>query len=170
MIDAPDCGTTVNAFLKIGQELIDRDAAHSLLFSVHAYWGADYDGSGDLELAVRARLPMVVGEVANKQFANGDECYYGLDGTGVKHAPNNGFNYQKLLIYLTQFEVGWMAWSWGPDKCPDRRITPDGVYTGAYAELTTYGKDILHQGTYGLQSGYFDPQKVDTLPGAPPPP
>ena len=42
MIDAPDCGTSLDAWISIGQELIDHDPDHNLLLSVHAYWAA-YD-------------------------------------------------------------------------------------------------------------------------------
>ena len=112
MIDAPDCGTSINAFLSIGQGLIDHDPRHSILLSTHAYWGADYDGSADLDKAIRAKLPIVIGELANKQFANGDECYYALDETNINHQAPTGFSYKKLLIYLTQMEIGWLSWSW----------------------------------------------------------
>jgi mannan endo-1,4-beta-mannosidase len=181
MIDAPDCGTSVNAFLTIGQELIDHDPQHSILLSTHTYWGgADYDGSSDVDLAIRAKLPIVVGEIANKQPANGEECYYALDETGINHKPLSGFSYKKFLVYLTQMEVGWLAWSWGPDKCDHRRMTfwhnpqepGDGSYTGPPSGnptgLTPYGCDILHHGTYGLRLGYFRPQKTNSLPGSPP--
>jgi hypothetical protein len=40
---------------------MDHDRQHSPLFSVHAYSGADYDGS-DVDLAVAARLPIVLGD------------------------------------------------------------------------------------------------------------
>ncbi|TDB80891.1 glycoside hydrolase [Micromonospora sp. KC721] len=172
MIDAPDCGSSVNAFLSAGQELIDHDPLHSILLSAHAYWGDDYDGSADVNLAIGAKLPIVLGEIANKQFANDNECFYGLDGTNLDNPPRTEFRYQNLLINLTQREVGWLAWAWYKDNCEHRRMTPDGNYTGAIdgspTGLTPYGSDILHQGTYGLRLGYFKPQKLDTLPGAPP--
>jgi len=103
MIDAPDCGTSINAFTQIGQELIDHDPRHSLLLSVHAYWGG-YNGTAEIVATVNANLPIVFGEVANKQASekltyqvlnkNGqletieyvDECHIALDGTGKKEA------------------------------------------------------------------------------------
>lgn len=172
MIDAPDCGTSINAFTSIGQELIDHDPLHSILLSAHAYWGGDYDGTPEVVPAFNAKLPIVFGEIANKQFANGDECYYGLDGTNYKNAPPTGFRYQNLLILLTQYEIGWLAWAWYPDACEQRRMTPDGNYTGAIdgspTGLTPYGEDLLHNGTYGLRLGYFSAKRTKSLPGAPP--
>lgn len=170
MIDAPDCGTSINAFTSIGQELINHDPRHSLLLSVHAYWGGDYDGTVEIANAFNANLPIVFGEIANKQFANEDECYYGLDGTGINHPPPTGFRYQNLLALLAGYEIGWLAWSWYPDKCANRRMTPDGNYTskidGSPTGLTTYGEDIVHNGSYGLRLGMFGAKQTQSLPVA----
>jgi hypothetical protein len=43
LIDAPDCGTSLDAFLTVGQQLITADPSHNFLLSAHAYWAA-YDG------------------------------------------------------------------------------------------------------------------------------
>jgi mannan endo-1,4-beta-mannosidase len=170
MIDAPDCGTSIDAFTRIGQELIDHDPWHSLLLSVHAYWGGDYDGTNEIDKAFKANLPIVFGEIANKQYANEDECYYGLDGTGINHPPPTGFRYQNLLALLAGYEIGWLAWSWYPDKCANRRMTPDGNYTGKIdgspTGLTTYGEDIVHNGSYGLRLGLFRAKQTQSLPVA----
>ena len=73
MIDAPDCGTSIDAWITIGQELIDHDPDHNLLLSVHAYWAA-YDGMPHIDSAVNGNLPIVFGEVANKQDETVDRC------------------------------------------------------------------------------------------------
>ncbi len=143
------------------------------LLSAHAYWGGDFDGTSEVEVAVRANLPIVFGEIANKQFANGDECHFGLDGTGLNHPPLTGFPYQQLLILLSQLDIGWFAWAWYKDNCEHRRLTPDGNYTGAMdgspTGLTPYGEDLLHHATYGLRLGQFAPIRTNSLPGEPPP-
>jgi mannan endo-1,4-beta-mannosidase len=94
MIDAPDCGTSIEVFTKIGQELIDRDLDHNILLSGHAYWAA-YNVTPYIEAAIQANLPIVFGEIANKQDedSNGKTlyCYYDLDGINQNHAPQNGF-------------------------------------------------------------------------------
>jgi mannan endo-1,4-beta-mannosidase len=172
MIDAPDCGTSINALRSVGQELIAHDPRRSLLLSVHAYWGGDYDGTPEVVAAINASLPIVFGEVANKQSANGDECYYGLDGTGDKNPPLTGFQYQNLLILLSKHDVGWLAWAWFKDNCENRRMTPNGNYTGSTTPgltgLTPYGEDVLLHGTYGLRLGSSSATKSGSLPGAPP--
>ena len=53
MIDAPDCGSSMDAWLAIGQNLINHDPDHNLLLSVHAYWAA-YDGMRYISSAVNS--------------------------------------------------------------------------------------------------------------------
>jgi mannan endo-1,4-beta-mannosidase len=151
MIDAPDCGTSINAFSAVGQQLIEHDPEHNLLLSTHAYW-AGYDGTPELTVALEANLPIVFGEVANKQDEQVNEStvygYFDLDGTGENHPPPTGFSYQSLLGTLQANGIGWLAWSWGPDACKERRISVDGDFSG----LTPYGDDIVNNPTYGLKA------------------
>lgn len=212
MIDAPDCGQSINAFVSIGRELILHDRRRSLLLSVHAYW-AGYDGTPEIAAAVRANLPIVFGEIANKQDESDQlgniPCFYALDGTdpgirmdgttvaiklatrpefwgvvrtdppnralilairarlGTNNTPPTLFRYQNLLAtHLPQHGIGWLAWAWYRDNCADRQMTPDGNF----ANLTTYGRDIVFNPIYGLTSGTFRAEKTNSLPGAPPPP
>jgi mannan endo-1,4-beta-mannosidase len=151
MIDAPDCAMSIEVFRAIGQELIDHDPDHNLLLSGHAYWAA-YDGMPHLEAAVQANLPIVFGEIANKQdeWVDGkaEYCYYDLDGNYESHAPQGNFTYQALLQRLTEQEIGWLAWSWWKDNCAKREMTQDGNFLG----LTPYGDDLVNNPVYGLQA------------------
>jgi mannan endo-1,4-beta-mannosidase len=151
MIDAPDCGTTIEVFTTIGQELIDHDPDHNLLFSGHAYW-AGYDGMPHLESAIQANLPIVFGEVANKQDEDSDGqtqyCYYDLDGNNENHPPQTDFTYQAFLQKLNEQEIGWFAWSWWKDRCAKRQMTEDGNFSG----LTPYGNDLVNNLVYGLKA------------------
>lgn len=151
MIDAPDCGTSIEVFNSIGQELIDHDPDHNLLFSGHAYWAA-YDGLPYLEAAIHANLPIVFGEVANKQDENSNGktqyCYYDLDGSQENRAPQGTFTYQTFLQKLTEQEVSWLAWSWWKDGCSNRQMSQDGTFSS----LTSYGNDLVNHPTYGLKA------------------
>lgn len=150
-IDAPDCGSSIEVFAKIGRELIDSDPNRNLLFSGHAYW-AGYDGMSHLNAVIKANLPIVFGEIANKQ----DEsiagktayCYYDLDGIKENHPPQNNFTYQALLKVLKEQEIGWLAWCWWKDGCDRREMTRDGNFSG----LTPYGKDLVNNPIYGLKA------------------
>jgi mannan endo-1,4-beta-mannosidase len=151
MIDAPDCGVSIEVFTAIGQELLDYDPDHNLLFSGHAYWAA-YDGMTYLEAAIQTNLPIVFGEIANKQdeLVDGqtEYCYYDLDGNNASHAPQGNFTYQALLQRLTEQEIGWLAWCWWKDSCAQREMTQDGNFSG----LTPYGGDLVNNPLYGLQA------------------
>lgn len=73
----------------LGKSLHQHDPKRNLLVSVHAYCATlQYDGFAEINAAVRNNVPLVFGEIANKQFANGDQCYYGIDGTNVKNPPS----------------------------------------------------------------------------------
>ncbi|MFM6157339.1 MAG: cellulase family glycosylhydrolase, partial [Sphaerospermopsis kisseleviana] len=132
MIDAPDCGTSIEVFPKIGKELIDHDPDHNLLFSGHSYWAA-YDRIPSLKAAINANLPIVFGEVANKQDEENEGktlyCYYDLDGSHQNHLPQNGFTYQAFLRLLKDKEIGWLAWCWWKDNCTNRQMSENGNFS-----------------------------------------
>ncbi|QSQ20098.1 cellulase family glycosylhydrolase [Pyxidicoccus parkwayensis] len=156
MLDAPDCGTSIDAWLSIGQELIDHDPDHNLLLSVHAYW-ADYDGMPHINSTVNANLPIVFGEVANKQGETINnvthDCFYDLDGLNQNHPPNFGFTYQSLLQTLKTQEIGWLAWSWGPDSCQSRNIGQYAQDSNQFEGLSEpFGNDIVNNPDYGLKA------------------
>lgn len=156
MIDAPDCGISIHAWLAIGQELIDHDPDHNLLLSVHAYW-AGFDGRPHIETAVNSNLPIVFGETANKQDGEVDGvtqfCFYDLDGLHQNHPPQTAFTYQDLLQTLKAQEIGWLAWSWWPDGCSSRNLGVYSPISGAFEGLSEpYGRDIVNQPDFGLKN------------------
>jgi mannan endo-1,4-beta-mannosidase len=149
-IDAPDCGSTIEVFPRIAQELINADPQKNLLFSGHAYWAA-YNGIPQIQAAINANIPLFLGEIANKQDENSPTgtlyCHYDLDGGNTRPAQNN-FTYQNLLTQLKQQEIGWLAWTWWKDGCSPRQMTNDGTI----ANLTPYGNDIVNNPNYGLKA------------------
>jgi mannan endo-1,4-beta-mannosidase len=174
MIDAPDCGTSIDAWITIGQELIDHDPDHNLLLSVHAYWAA-YDGMPHIDSAVNANLPIVFGEVANKQDEVIDGvtqfCFYDLDGLNQNNPPQTAFTYQSLLQTLKTQEIGWLAWSWWPDNCSSRNIGQYNQNSHQYEGLTEpFGDNIVNHPDYGLKnsaerSSIFD--QDEAIPNSP---
>jgi mannan endo-1,4-beta-mannosidase len=143
MIDATDCGSTLDVFLTVGKQLIEADPLQNILLSAHAYW-AGYDGLDQINPCVAAGLPIVFGEMSNIE----DSPYYSLDANGnnpYTPAPN-GFTYQALLAAAFHHEIGWLAWSWGPDNCGDRQLSVDGTF----GNLTPWGQDFLRNPSYGL--------------------
>jgi mannan endo-1,4-beta-mannosidase len=158
MIDAPDCGTDLKAITDAGQEIINHDPLQNIIFSVHAYW-ANYNGTADLTTAVNANLPLVFGEIANKQddYLNGSTsfCHYNLDGTSdPPNNPTNGFQYQNLLNTLKTQNIGWLAWAWVRDGCTYRNMTENNTSMpyGQFNSLSVFGNDIVNNVNYGLKN------------------
>jgi mannan endo-1,4-beta-mannosidase len=149
-IDAPDCGSSIDIFLKVAKDLIASDPARNLLFSGHAYWAA-YNGTPHVLAAIKANIPLFFGEIANKQDEEVDGktsyCHYDLDNA-------NGFSYRSLLGLLQRQEVGWLGWCWWKDKCNVRQISANG----SFAKLTPYGRDLVYNRSYGLQATAKKPQ------------
>ena len=137
MIDAPDCGTNLDDLASVAASMETADSLHNLIFSAHAYWYyyANNDSAtmrGKITSALSKGVPIVLGEIANLQD-DANPCQYTL-------------NYKPLLKICQQLNVGWIAWSWDHDNCGARQISS----TGYYANLTTYGNDIVHNAGYGL--------------------
>ncbi len=99
---------------------------------------------------IKANLPLVFGEIANKQdeYVNGTTkyCFYNIDGTTDNNSPKD-FTYQSLLATLKQKQIGWMAWCWWKDECTNRQMT----LNGSFSNLTPYGDDLVNNPIYGLK-------------------
>jgi hypothetical protein len=139
MIDAPDCGTDADALIAAGTELINHDPLHNIMLSVHTYWQG-YLGNNVASMNAKltqmetSSLPFVLGEVANYQ-SDAMPCQYAL-------------NYQDILTTATAKNIGWLAWTWTNDYCSSRQMSSDGTY----ANLGTYGLDVVNNATYGLSA------------------
>jgi mannan endo-1,4-beta-mannosidase len=148
MIDAPDCGISNQVFTMAGAQLVAADG--NILLSTHAYW-AGFDGTSNVAPAVAANLPVIFGEVANKEGDPPNNLpIYDLDGIPVPtyEAPPTGFNYKDFLTkVLLPNQIGWLMWSWFPDDVPERNMSSDG----SYASLTAYGQDVVGNPVYGLK-------------------
>ncbi len=110
-----------------------------------------------IDSAVNGHLPIVFGEVANKQdeTINGATqfCFYDLDGLNQNHPPQFAFTYQNLLQKLKTNEIGWLAWSWWPDLCSSRNIGKYNQNSNRYEGLSEpFGHDIVNHPDYGLKN------------------
>lgn len=139
MIDAPDCGTNITIFDSVASTIISNDPLHNVLFSAHAYWYvyANNDSLTILNLLKNAKsagYPLVLGEIANYQDDT-VACQWEL-------------NYTALLNICHQLNIGWLAWSWDNDVCPQRQLSNNGLYN----DLSAYGNDIVNNTNYGLSN------------------
>lgn len=139
MIDGPDCGTNLDVLADVGTGLELADPLGNLIFSAHGYWYG-FAGNDPVQMQLKVDhaldmgIPFIFGEVANLQD-DAQMCQYTLD-------------YASLLTICTAEQIGWLAWSWDHDGCPERQITTNGLASS----LTTYGSDIVNNAAYGLMT------------------
>ena len=139
MIDGPDCGTNLDVLANVGNTLIANDPLQRLIFSAHGYWYAFANNDSATYLskvnnALSTNIPFIFGEVANLQDDQ-TLCQYTL-------------NYRPLLSICETKKIGWLAWSWDNDGCPQRQITS----TGNFANLTSYGNIIVNNAVFGIKN------------------
>ena len=138
MIDASECGTNSDLFTSVAPQIITADPDHNVIFSAHSYWYSYAptvaNVQAKLQAMVVANIPFILGEVANQQDDT-QNCQYNLD-------------YQTVLQEAQNRNIGWLAWSWNNDVCPNRQCSS----TGNFANLTPYGNVIINNATYGLKA------------------
>ena len=144
MIDGSECGTNSDVLAAVGQELLDNDTQHNLIFSAHAYWYGFANNDPvvmqqKMQIMLNTGLPFVLGEIANQQD-DATMCQYTLP-------------YTNLLTRCQNLGVNWLAWSWYRDGCPNRQMTS----TGNYANLTPYGNDLVNNTAYGIKKAVKSP-------------
>lgn len=137
MVDGPDCGTNLDVLASIGNDIQLADAVNNTIFSAHAYWYAFASNdsttmSAKINNAITSGIPFVFGEIANYQD-DATLCQYDLE-------------YEALLKICEARNIGWIAWSWDNDGCSSRQMSTDG----AFANLSTYGNDIVNNTEYGM--------------------
>jgi poly(3-hydroxybutyrate) depolymerase len=136
MIDAPDCGASLDRALQAGDALKAQDPLHNIVMSAHAYWYQD--NAAAMEVRAQqidaATFPLVLGEIANIQDATG-ACSNAIPA------------YTNLLQSCQTHHIGWLAWTWTDDQCNNRRMTQNG----RFANLSAYGSTIVNDPVFGLK-------------------
>lgn len=143
MIDAPDCGESVDVLGNVAPGIISSDPLHNVIFSTHVYWYgyANNDSATmlqDITSAWSHNFPLLFGEVSKYQDS--------VDNGGTTYYCHYIDNYTAILNIAKQLSIGWLAWSWDRDLCVARQISTDGTY----ANLSALGMDIVNNPTYGI--------------------
>lgn len=150
MIDAPDCAISSDVFALVGNEIKMHDPDTNIILSAHAYWylyANNMDSvtvRGKLQTIQNTGLPIILGELANRQSNGVDECFYTID-------------YKPLLNICQEMNMSWLAWSWDNDVCAVRQMST----TGNFASLSAYGNDIVNNTNYGLINATQSPYLVN---------
>jgi mannan endo-1,4-beta-mannosidase len=161
MIDAPDGGSSVDALLQIGNNLLQNDPLHNLIFSVHTYWavhkyhfnnnariiGTKAGYLNQVESFINAMknsgLCFVLGEVANQQ-----DGWDGVLGQPLMCEYDITDIYQTVLRTAESVQIGWLAWLWHHDTCVNRQVSLDNTALN----LSVFGDDIINNPNYGLKA------------------
>jgi mannan endo-1,4-beta-mannosidase len=148
MIDAPDCGQSSTSLLSIAPAMVTADTKHNLIFSSHAYWYGYADTQPEVAVklneAVTANVCFILGEVASTQDS---------DGCGDLDLSDL---YPIVLEEACSRNIGWLAWTFDQDCSDARELTTNGEF----ANLTTYGNDIVNNDVYGLIGGSCSAQAL----------
>ncbi len=138
VLDASDCGQHLNLWKSIGTSLQNFDPKHNLIFSANTYWTSYANTTtaitNILNDAATWNIPVVLGEIANKQDDNTGNCIYTLDVAAVMQAAHNN-------------NIGYLAWVWTQDNCGARQMTTNGNSN----TLTSYGNTIINTATTGIK-------------------
>lgn len=130
VVDAPGWGQNLEPIVECGQQLIDADPEHNILFSIHMYgsWNKPEHIREQLTLCKTKSLPIIVGEFGY----NYDNGHNNL-GCKVDHTA--------ILETCNALEYGFMPWSWTGNNKANQWL--DLVDPGDWRTLTWWGKQVV---------------------------
>jgi len=148
--DGPGPGQSAHTIETWGKNLIDHDAQHNVVLSVHMYncWRAE-DREGDVAKSHPAtgnpwdiatemkkmqakRLPVIIGEFSSDKYSV------------VKYKT------ARAIQIFNQLGIGWLAWSWNENTVSSMNMVKGWTYNSD-ADLKDFGKLII-KGAYGLKA------------------
>lgn len=144
VIDAGGCGQDAGTIVKYGQQLLDADPEHNLIFSVHVYgswhypatasWMQDY--STAMAQLRATGLPILIGEFGPYNGGASSSKTLVPTATLIADAEANGW--------------GWLPWSWDDNNLPGCLADDNGFSLtkkcGVYVtddDLTAWGRTIV---------------------------
>ncbi|MFD2572784.1 RICIN domain-containing protein [Spirosoma soli] len=149
VIDGAGYGQDIAASLRTyGQELLNYDPQHNLLFSVHMYceWTSVAKMESELQSMKNANLPIIVGEFGNN------------------HPPCGNLPYTDLMRICQQKGIGYIPWSWkGNTTGTLDQLDMSSDWAGN--SLTPWGNGVVN-GANGIKST----SSVASVFGSTPPP
>jgi len=149
VVDAGGCGQDNADLVQYASAVFNSDPQKNVVFDQHIYgnWavgGASWqtDLNAGLDALVATGLPFIVGEF----------------GPGRNIGPSPTMMTPGQIIQGAEARgIGWLAWAWDDPAGEWSTPTDDWFalsFTGDYqssADLTTFGKDVVENPTYGLK-------------------
>lgn len=130
VIDAPGWGQNIDPIIERGQELIDHDSLHNILFSIHMYgsWNKAESIKEKLTLCHQKDLPIIVGEFGYNYNDGGNNL-----GCKVDH--------KTILNTCNELEYGYIPWSWTGNNKENQWL--DLVDPSDWKTLTWWGQQVI---------------------------
>jgi mannan endo-1,4-beta-mannosidase len=130
VIDAPGWGQNIDPILLYGNDLLQSDPMHNILYSVHMYgsWNDPKKIDTELQKAYDAILPMIVGEFGY----NFDKGHNNLTCM-VDH--------QAILKKCNELNYGYLAWSWSGNNKENAWL--DLADKHGWKNLTWWGRQVI---------------------------
>lgn len=130
VIDGPGWGQNITPIVEHGQELIDYDSLHNILFSIHMYgsWNKSERIREKLALCHQKELPLIVGEF-------GYNYRKGLNNLGCR------VDHMAILNTCNELEYGYMPWSWTGNNKANQWL--DLVEPSDWKTLTWWGQQVI---------------------------
>lgn len=137
VIDGPGWGQNLDPILQYGNELLQIDPLHNILFSVHMYgsWNDPLKIDFELQNAYDKILPLIVGEFGY----NFDKGHNNL-GCMVDHTA--------ILKKCHELNYGYLAWSWSGNNKENAWL--DLAEKRGWKKLTWWGRQVF-ESEYGIK-------------------
>ena len=137
VVDAPGWGQNIQPILEGGDELIEADPLHNILFSIHMYgsWNNAKDVTDKLTAAKEKQLPLIVGEF-------GYNYSDGRNNLGCK------VDHRIVLKTCRNLGYGFMPWSWTGNNQENAWL--DLVDSRDWKTPTQWGREVI-EGECGIR-------------------
>ncbi|MCE5300533.1 MAG: glycoside hydrolase family 5 protein [Spirochaetia bacterium] len=134
MIDAPKCGQDMNPFYAYFGDIYRADPAKNTIYSIHMWWPNSPPE--------RVQDALMTASGMDNVIVCGD-----FAASGVGCAP--GIPYKTILSECSKYEVGWLAWEWGPGNkdCSEMDMTKDNKFDSLYG----WGKEVAVESEYSIK-------------------
>lgn len=141
MIDANDWGRNEDILLSTGNVLMEDDPVDNLIFSWHP-WDtdvADERYKRAIDSSIEQELPFIIGEFSHV----GVFC-------------ENPINWEFIVEYSHENDIGWLAWVCGWEEDDPHKITVDRNY-GNWQE---WGEELVVNSPYGIEQTSEIPEYI----------
>ncbi|MCQ2259154.1 MAG: glycoside hydrolase family 5 protein [Bacteroidaceae bacterium] len=130
VIDAPGWGQNIEPIIECGQQVIDSDPLHNILFSIHMYgsWNKPERIKEKLYLCSQKGLPIIVGE-------------FGYNFDNGKNNLTCKVDHTVILDVCNKLEYGFMPWSWTGNNKENQWL--DLVEPSDWKTLTWWGQQVI---------------------------